>query len=623
MEKLISLATYIRALCIEATTHAGSGHLTSSLSATDLMVGLMFGGTFRFNVDSPDNPNNDRLIFSKGHASPLLYALWACAGGIPVEELLTLRQFDSRLEGHPSRSFPYADVVTGSLGQGLSMGLGMALNARIDKLPYRTYVLLGDSEMTEGSNWEAIQLASHYTLNNIVGIIDVNRLGQRGETLYSHKINEYVKRIEAHGWHSVEVDGHNMQEIVDVFNAVEAETDQQNRPTMIVAKTLKGKGVASIEDKDGWHGKALSQEEASKALQSLGYGSDRPPSGNPMHADVASPDNVKPAVYKPSPIPAARLEESDEYTKPLSPRKAYGHALVKIHPDHPNMVVLDAEMSNSTFSEIFQQAYPERFYEMFIAEQNMVSMAVGLAARGKLPFVSTFGAFFTRAFDQLRIAAYSQVQMICVGSHVGVSIGEDGVTQMGLEDIALFSALLGSVVVSPADHIATEKLLEALTQHKGLSYMRVTRADKNPIYGSEEEFVLGGSKTLKATDRDAITVVATGITLLEALNAHTELMEKHAISIRVIDAYSIKPIDVRTLQQAAVETKALITVEDHYLEGGLGDTVRRALSDRPVRVYSLAVAKRPKSGTPEKLLAYEEINAQSIIKKVLAVVSNM
>lgn len=620
MEKLKTLAQAIRYYCVQSTTEAGSGHLTSSLSSVELMVALMFGGIFRYDLTYPDNPNNDRLIFSKGHASPLFYALWAMTGSIPVEELMQLRKFGSRLEGHPSMQFPYTEVATGSLGQGLSVGVGIALNGKyLDKLPYKTYVLLGDSEMSEGSNWEAMQLAAHYKLDNLIGIIDVNRLGQRGETQHGYDIDDYVRKAEAFGWHAMPVDGHDLDAISEVYTAISSGKTPHDKPIMLIATTVKGKGISFLENQENWHGKALSREEADKALAEIE--SERP-IDRMLHVDLATPDDLQPSVYVPSSSPAASQEKAEDYDDALATRKAYGHALVEIHPRNPQMVVLDAEMSNSTFAETFKKAYPERFFEMYIAEQNMVGVAAGLAARGKLPFVSTFGAFFTRAFDQLRMSAYSQIQMICVGSHVGVSIGEDGPSQMGLEDIALFSSLYKSVVVSPADHVSSEKLVEALTEHHGISYMRTTRPEVEPLYCPDEIFEIGGSKTLKTSPRDELTVIASGVTVYEALKAY-EILQKTGVHIRVIDAYSIKPIDVATLQKAARETKALLSIEDHYAHGGLGDAVRHALDGRPVRIYSLAVEKMPRSGSSAQLMEYEDISASALVEKVQAIMASM
>ncbi|OGK29710.1 transketolase [Candidatus Roizmanbacteria bacterium RIFCSPLOWO2_01_FULL_42_14] len=599
------IARLIRYWIIQSTTKAGSGHLSSSLSAVDLMTVLFFGDFFHYDIDNPAYHNNDRLIFSKGHASPLLYAMWAAAGGIEAEELLTLRTFGSRLEGHPTRAFSFAEIATGSLGQGLSVGLGMALNAKyLDKLSYRTWVLLGDSEMSEGQNWEALQIGAHYCLDNLVGIIDINRLGQRGETMLGYDIEMYARRCEAFGWHALCIDGHDYAQIESAYQNL-----PKGKPIMIIAKTVKGKGVSFVEDKDGWHGRVLSEEEARKALDELGD------VDISWRGDLPKPTQEDPAQYHPKPHPQA-----ENFTQPIAPRKAYGHALVNLHPMYPQMVVLDAEVSNSTFAKVFKEAYPERFFEMYIAEQNMVGVAVGLAARGKIPFVSTFASFFTRAVDQIRVAQYSQVNLNLIGSHVGVSIGEDGPTQMGLEDIAIMRAILRSVVLYPADHVACEKLITCMADSAGISYLRATRTDTQPIYPPQEEFHIGGSKTLKNSKKDEVTLIAAGITLYEALKAYDELIQED-IHVRVIDLYSIKPLDISTLQQAAQETKSLITIEDHFADGGLGDAVRAALYDRPIRVYSLAVCKMPKSGTQRELLDYEEISAPYIVSKVKDILS--
>lgn len=613
MEKLTSLARLIRYYCISSTTQAGSGHPTSSLSAVDIMTVLMFGGMFRFNIKNPKTPNNDRLIFSKGHASPLFYSLWTVAGALPEKELMTLRTFGSPIEGHPTMAFPFTEVATGSLGQGLSVGVGMALNAKyLDKLPYKIYVLLGDSEMAEGSNWEAMQIASHYKLDNLVGIIDVNRLGQRGETMQGHDVSDYKAKVAAFGWHPIVIDGHDMSEIEAAFNTIHNGSTPDNKPIMVIAKTLKGKGVSFLENQEDWHGKTLKPPEAEKAYEELGD------IDTTLRGDIVLPKNQKPAVYNPKPA----FVEEDSYKEPLAPRKAYGHALVHLHDTYPDMVVLDAEVSNSTYAAKFKDVYPKRFFEMFIAEQNMVGVAAGLSARGKIPFVSTFASFFTRAVDQIRVSQYSQSNINFVGSHVGVSIGEDGPTQMGLEDIAIFRAILGSVVLSPADHISSEKCVEEMIKHAGICYMRTVRMDTEPLYEPNEEFPIGGSKTLRESDNDDMTIIATGVTLYEALKAYDQLTKK-GVHIRVVDAYSIKPIDTKTLQKAAVETRALLTVEDHFADGGLGGAVRKALSDRPVRVHSLAVEKMPKSGKPAELLDYEEISAPYIVKKVTAVLKTM
>ncbi len=608
-EKLEKLAKLIRYYILSSTAEAGSGHLTSSLSATDLMTGLLFGGIFRFDLDNPELPNNDRLIFSKGHASPLFYALWAAAGKLTEKELMSMRKFGSPLEGHPTAVFRYTEAATGSLGQGLSIGLGMALNAKyLDKLPYRTYVLLGDSEMSEGSQWEAIQIAAHYNLDNLIGIIDVNRLGQRGETMYGHDLTAYERRISSFGWETILIDGHSIPEIITAYEKALHVTDK-HLPVMIIAKTLKGKGVSFLEEKDDWHGKAPKKEELPKALQELGA------VDTSIRGEILKPEDMTPEKQ----TPQKAKEISYPTDKPVATRKAYGKALVRIFPQFPNMVVLDAEVSNSTFTEIFKEVYPEQFFEMYIAEQNMAGTALGLSRRGKIPFISTFAAFFTRAFDQIRMSQYSDANIKFVGSHAGVSIGEDGPSQMGLEDIAMFRVILNSVVLYPSDAVSTEKLVEESAKHYGIVYIRTTRKDTPIIYNKDEEFHIGGSKVLRKSNNDLVTVIAAGITLHEALDSYEEL-KKEGISIRVIDLYSIKPIDISTLHEAARTTKAIITVEDHFAEGGLGEAVKTALSGYAVSVHSLAVEKMPRSGKPDELLDYEEISRRAIIKKVKEII---
>ncbi|MBU4483175.1 MAG: transketolase [Actinobacteria bacterium] len=604
-DKLEKLSKLIRYLILISTTKAGSGHPSSSLSAVELMSTLFFGGFFKFKINDIEYINNDRLIFSKGHASPLMYSLWAAAGAVSEEELLTLRKFESRLEGHPTPDFPYAEAATGSLGQGLSIGLGMALNAKyIDKLPYYTYVLLGDSEMTEGSQWEAIQIAAYYKLDNLVGIIDVNRLGQRGETIYGWDIKAYEKRISSFGWETITVDGHNIEEIADAYKNV---LSVRGRPTMIIAKTIKGKGVSLLEDKDGWHGKAISEEQLDTALRELGNVDKN------MRGEILNPEEVN--------IPEEGIEEYDKIpmeSGKIATRKAYGNTLVNIFSKYPQIVVLDAEVSNSTFSEIFKKRFPQRFFEMYIAEQNMVGTALGLSIRGKIPFISSFAAFLTRAFDQIRMSQYSKSNIKFVGSHSGVSIGEDGASQMGLEDIAMFRTLLECVVLYPSDGISTEKLVEKAAKHFGNVYIRTTRMDTPIIYSNEDDFIIGGSKVVKESNNDVVTICAAGVTLHEALKAY-EKLKKENILVRVIDVYSIKPIDKDSIRKAQKETKAILTVEDHYAEGGIGEAVKSAASEKSP-VYILAVRKMPRSGKPYELLNYEEISYEAIIKKVKEII---
>ncbi len=603
VEKLEQIARLIRYYILTATAEAGSGHPSSSLSAVDLMTALFFGGFFRFDPEQPEHPNNDRVIFSKGHASPLFYALWTVAGQVSERELMTMRKFGSPFEGHPTVSFPFTEAATGSLGQGLSIGVGMALNAKyIDNLPYRTFVLLGDSEMAEGSQWEAIQIAAHYRLDNLIGIIDVNRLGQTGETMYGHRLDAYRKRVAAFGWKTIVIDGHAFDQILPAYRKA---VRMKNHPVMIIAKTIKGKGFPFLEDRTGWHGKAPKREEADLALRAFGS------VDTSIRERLQQPEDRKPSIT----TPTERPEVFYPPDKPVATRRAYGNALARIFPSFPDMVVLDAEVSNSTFSEIFRDRYPERFFEMFVAEQNMVGTALGLSRRGKLPFVSSFAAFLTRAFDQIRMSQYSGANIKFCGSHAGVSIGEDGPSQMGLEDIAMFRAILGSVVLYPSDAVATEKLVEEAARHRGLVYIRTTRADTPILYRSHDVFAIGGSRVLRASDRDRVTVIAAGITLHEALAAYEELITT-GIPVRVIDLYSIKPLDEETLRRAARETGALLTVEDHYAEGGLGEAVKGFLCTSCVPIHSLAVKKMPKSGKPHELLNYEEISRNAIVSKV-------
>ena len=601
LEKLTGL---IRHYILTASTAAGSGHPTSSLSAVELMTALLFGGIFRYDLDNPQFPNNDRLIFSKGHATPLFYSLWVAAGKLTGEYFeANYRKFGSPLEGHPSVTFPYVEAATGSLGQGLSVGVGLAINARyLDMLPYRTYVLLGDSEMAEGSVWEAMELAAHYKLDNLVGIGDINRLGQRGETMYGWDIQSYVNRVWAFGWETIPVDGHSLQEVLAAY---EKALTVKGKPVMILAKTIKGKGVSFIEDKNGWHGKALNQEECDRALGELGDVDLN------IRGEMARPENKTPEV--PPSVPVASFDYPPD--KKVATRKAYGNALARLGPANLNIVSIDGEVSNSTMAEIFGKACPDRFFEMYIAEQNMADVGLGLATRGKIPFASTFAAFWCRAFDQIRMAQYSEPNLKFVGSHAGVSIGYDGPSQMGLEDLAMFRALGDSVVVYPADAVATERLVEEMVKHRGIAYMRTTREATPILYSPDDQFPLGGCKVLRHSQKDRATVVGAGITLFEALAAY-DTLQKMGIAIRVIDLYSIKPIAAATLADAAQATGTILTVEDHYPAGGIGEAVMSALAAKAVPVYCLAVTKKPKSGSPEELLNYEDISREAIVKKV-------
>ncbi len=601
---LAKLAAYLRYLILACTTEAGSGHPTSSLSAVELMTGLLFGGHFRYDPEAPQHPNNDRLIFSKGHASPLFYALWVAAGRLSEAELLsTYRKLGSPLEGHPTVAFPYAEAATGSLGQGLSIGVGMALNAKyLDRLPYRTFVLIGDSEMAEGSMWEAVELAAYYRLDNLVGILDVNRLGQRGETMFGHNLAAYEQRLSAFGWETFVIDGHAFPAILAAYREA---AQVQGRPTMIIARTLKGKGVSFLEDVNGWHGKPLSRPELARALEELG------PVDHEVRGELAAPQDLKPPAATPATVPPPAYDPQQK----VATRKAYGNALARLYPQFPQIVCLDGEVSNSTMAEIFKEAYPGRFFEMFVAEQNMVGVGLGLSRRGQLPFVSSFAAFLSRAFDQIRMSQYSGAKITFVGSHAGVSIGADGPSQMGLEDLAMFRTLRDSVVLYPADAWATERLVEEAARYPGIVYLRTTREATPILYDTGEAFPIGGCKVLRASAADRVTVVAAGITLFEALQAY-EALQAEGVAVRVIDLYSVKPVDAATLTRAAAETRAILTVEDHYPEGGLGEAVRSALALAATPVHSLAVHKKPQSGTPRELLELEEISAAAIVRRV-------
>lgn len=591
-----------------SSSRAGSGHPTSSLSAVELMGTLLFGGFFRFDLKNKNNPLNDRLIFSKGHASPLYYSLFTAAGAITKAELMTLRKFGSRLEGHPTMEFPYTEVPTGSLGQGLSAGLGMALVSKyLDKSNFRTFVLLGDSEMAEGSVWEAIQIAAFYKLDNLVAILDVNRLGQSRETMLGHDVSSYKKKLEAFDWEAIVIDGNDLKQVTAAF---EKALKVKGKPVMIIAKTFKGSGISFLENKENWHGKALGEKDLSLALGELG------PINKKLRGKINLP---RKAALKKQPVTYNLKPVTYSLGETIATRKAYGNALIRLFPKYPDMVVLDGETSNSTYSEFFAKAYPEHFFEMFIAEQNMTGVALGLARLGKIPFISTFAAFFTRAYDQIRMAQYADTNIKFCGSHAGVSIGEDGSSQMGLEDIGMFRSLLGSVVLYPADAVSCEKLTEEAIKHKGVVYLRTTRKETPTLYKANEKFPIGGSKVVRKSKSDQVTVVGAGITLHEALKAY-DLLKAKGISIRVIDLYSVAPLDLKTLKQAAKETMAVITVEDHHAAGGIGEAVAAALSGTGKPVHIMAVTKMPHSGKPDELLEYEGISASAIYSKVKKVI---
>ena len=595
--ELRELGQQFRVDSIRPAAVAKSGHPTSGMSAADLMA-VLVANHLHYDYDQPKSPANDRLIFSKGHASTLYYAILRAAGAITDEELLTYRKFGSMLEGHPTPLIPWVDVATGSLGQGLPIGVGMGLAAKyLDRLSSRVWVLCGDSEMAEGSMWEAFEHASHYELDHLTAIIDVNRLGQRGETMIGWNTGVYVERARAFGWNAIEIDGHDVEEIDRAYKEAE---ETPGRPTVIVARTIKGKGVKAVEDKDGWHGKALDDPDA--AIEELG-------GVRNIHVDVAKPEPAEPHSFPDGPLELTRYELGQK----VATRKAYGEALAALGSARGDVVALDGEVSNSTFAEIFKQAHPDRFFEMYIAEQQLVAAAVGLHARGWNAFGSTFAAFFSRAYDFIRMAAISRVDLRLVGSHAGVSIGEDGPSQMALEDIAALRAIHSSVVLHPCDANQTAKLVVAMADTEGIVFLRTLRPNTPVIYGPDEEFEVGGSRVIRLSDDDDVTIVGTGITVHEALKA-AEALEEDGITARVIDAYSIKPIDADTLQAAAEATGKIVTVEDHVPEGGLGDAVLAALAekDEHPRVLKLAVREMPRSGKPEELMNAYGIDAEHI-----------
>jgi transketolase len=597
IERRRVLGQQFRVDSVRMAAAAKSGHPTSAMSAADLMA-VLLDGYLRYDFDTPKSPANDRLIFSKGHASTLVYSILRAAGAISADELLTYRRHGSRLEGHPTPVLPWIDVATGSLGQGLPIGVGTALaQKRLGRVPARTWVLCGDSEMAEGSMWEAYEHAAHYELDNLTAILDVNRLGQRGETMVGWDLDTYAARAQAFGWHAIAIDGHDLEAIDAAFAEASATA---GRPTVILARTIKGKGVAAVENENGWHGKPLEDPEA--AIEELGGVTD-------LVIEVRRPGPAEPNRFPTTALELPRYELGSE----VATRKAYGDALAALGSARGEVVVLDGEVSNSTFAELFAKAHPERYFEMYIAEQQMIAAAVGLQVVGWRPYASTFAAFLTRAYDFVRMAAVSRARICLSGSHAGVSIGEDGPSQMGLEDIAALRAVHGSVVLHPSDGNQTAKLVAAMADHDGIAYIRTLRPATPVLYAPDEEFEIGGSRVLRSSDDDDVALVAAGITLHEALAA-ADLLAEEGIRARVIDLYSIKPLDADTLLAAAEATRRIVTVEDHWPEGGLGDAVAAALVDaeEPPRIVKLAVQGMPGSGKPAELLAAAGIDAEHI-----------
>ena len=595
-----SLAQQLRVDSVRVAAQASSGHPTSSMSAADL-ASVLLSDYLRYDMERRDAPNNDHLVFSKGHASPLIYSMLKAAGAIEEEEFLTYRSHGSRLEGHPIPNMPTVDVATGSLGQGLPISVGIALaGKRLDKLPYRVWVFCGDSEMAEGSMWEAAEHAAFWELDNLTAIIDVNRLGQRGETMYGWNTGAYAARLQAFGWHTIEIDGHDVDAINTAYQEAVA---TQGRPTAIIAKTMKGRGVSAVQDKEGFHGRPL--DDAVAAITELG-------GATGATVTVQTPANsVQPNVFSVNPsgdLPAYEVGSR------MATRRAYGDALAAVGARRGDVVALDGEVSNSTYADVFARAHPDRFFECYIAEQQAIATAVGMQVRGWTPYVSTFAAFLTRAYDFIRMAAVSRASLRLSGSHAGVSIGEDGPSQMALEDLAMMRAIHGSTVLYPSDANQAAQLVAQMADTQGISYIRTTREATPVLYSADESFPIGGSRVLRSSDDDeALTIVAAGITLHESLKA-VDALAADGINIRLIDLYSVKPIDADTLETAARETGTIVTVEDHWAEGGIGDAVLAALGGlrNPPRVVKLAVQGMPGSGKPADLLSAAGIDAAHI-----------
>jgi transketolase len=609
---LKNIATRLRIDSLRSTSEAGSGHPTSCCSAADIMAALFFA-EMRFDPRDPSLADSDRFVLSKGHAAPILYAAWAEAGAFDREELLSLRKLDSDLEGHPTPRLPFVDVATGSLGQGICAAVGSALNARRIQSDYRTYVLLGDGESAEGSVWEAADVAVMDKLDNLCGITDVNALGQSRATMWRHDMEEFQRRWSAFGWHAIVVDGHDMSTLLDAYAEARA---TKGRPTMILARTIKGKGVSFVEGKDGWHGRAFKKgEELDRALAELQQQLETVPAGVDLTREIPKPTvRSRPAGKVEAPAqPSYKL--GDE----VATREAYGTAIVKLGQVDSRVVALDADVKNSTFSEAFEKAFPDRFYENFIAEQAMVGAAMGLAARGAIPFPSTFACFLSRAADFIRMAAISNVGIKLAGSHAGVSIGEDGPSQMALEDLAMCRAQPNMTVLYPCDAVSTEKLMALMAYHPGPAYLRTSRPKTKVIYPNDETFRIGGLKVLRESSQDVATVIGAGVTVFETLAAYEEL-KKSGTSIRVVDLYSVSPVDRDALLNAARATGGcLITVEDHYAAGGIGDAVAEAVAEAGFVVHRLAVREIPRSGKPTELLERFGISARHIIDAVRAV----
>jgi transketolase len=605
---LRAIAAQLRLDSVRATTAAGSGHPTSCASCADIMAVLFFD-VMRHDPAAPRDPNSDVFVLSKGHAAPILYAAWAAAGAIPRDELLTLRQIDSPLEGHPTPHFPFVDVATGSLGQGLSAAIGLALDARLLGNSRRTYALLGDAESAEGAVWEAAEVAAKYALDSLCATIDVNRLGQSQPTMLEWDMDTYRRRWEAFGWQALVVDGHDVDALLHAYETASTTPD---RPTVVLARTVKGKGLLDVEGKEHEHGKALDAALAKKVIASL----EREMNGHVgpwKPSPPALPWTIESAARSHRDAPRPPYSTNG---KPVAARKAFGEALAAMAHAWPEIVVIDGDVKNSTFTELFQKVAPDRFFEGYIAEQNMVGMAMGLAARGRIPFVATFGAFFTRGYDFVRMACVGGNAIKLAGTHVGVSIGEDGPSQMALEDLAMMCAEPGMTVLYPADATSAWRATELAVRHAGPFYLRLGRPEAPILYTPDEEFAVGRCKVLRQTDQDRVLVVAAGVTVAESLAAHDELAND-GVNVRVIDLFSVQPVDRETLiANARACGGNVVTVEDHYAHGGVGDALLAALSEERCDVRKLAIREVPRSGKPKELLDHYGISAPHIVKSV-------
>ena len=597
-------------LSMMATTAAGSGHPTSCMSCAELMAGTFFYA-MKFDPKNPNSPDADRFVMSKGHAAPILYAAFAEAGVFPDSRVMTLRQFSSEIEGHPTPRIPGVDAATGSLGQGMSVAAGLAIGARLDKSSTRVYVLLGDGEMAEGQIWEAAEFAGYYKLDNLTVIADVNALGQSQPTMYQHDMETYRKKFEAEGFAAEVIDGHDVPEILAALDRAKA---TKGRPQAILARTIKGHGFSEVAGKEHWHGKPLPKDMLAKAIQELGGPIDVPPDPGKSYERKQLP--------KPPDFPAPAAPDYDP-SKPVATREAYGDALKRLGAVNTHIVAISGDVKNSTFSEVFEKAYPDHFYQGYIAEQNLVSVAVGLQARGKVPFADTFACFLSRAYDNVRMAAISRANINLCGSHCGVSIGEDGPSQMALEDIAMFRAIHGSAVLYPSDAISAERLTEAMARRPGINYMRTSRPKTPILYSKDEKFPIPGFKVVRQSPQDKATVIGAGITLHEALKAADEL-KAQGTAISVIDLYCVKPIDGKALAEQIKATGGrLVTVEDHWPEGGLGEAVLSALAQvgaSPVSLRQLAVRDMPHSGKPDELVDAFGISARHIASAVREII---